>query len=49
MAFFDYIKIGFHVKSGWQKFEKYPYHAALTSHFESFWSIVLWFKSDVSN
>ena len=22
------------------KFEKYPYHAALTSHFENFWSIV---------
>ena len=41
---FQFTKIWFHVKSGGSKSEKCPFHAALTSHFESFWSIVYTFN-----
>ena len=48
MAFFECLitlKFDFMQNLSGCKFEKCPYHAALTSYFESFWSIVCWHNS----
>ena len=37
---FEFTKIGFHAKSEWQQNYQIQQSQALTSHFESFWSIV---------